>query len=58
MNPRALNILATLGVTVVMILSGGYFYRTWQADEPRWYFLFLAFGIALMLSYSLLKKRK
>ncbi|MFT4833252.1 MAG: hypothetical protein ACI83W_000069 [Marinoscillum sp.] len=58
MNPRTINYLSTLFITAVLLLSGGYFYKTWQNGEPRWYFLFLAFGIALMLSYNLFRKRK
>lgn len=58
MNPNTLKFLSYLGVTVVMALSGAYFLKTWQKGEPRWYFMVMAFGIALLLSYNLLNKRK
>jgi|GEM_PF-1280444 len=57
MNPRSLRALSYVLVTVVMALSAGYFYRTWQKDEPRWYFFILAIGIAILLSYNLVVKR-
>lgn len=58
MNPSTLKYLSYVGVTAVMGLSGAYFYKTWRAGEPRWYFLIMAFAIALLLSYNLLSKRK
>ncbi|MEQ8580887.1 MAG: hypothetical protein RIC30_06750 [Marinoscillum sp.] len=58
MNPKTVKYLSTLGVTVVMALSAAYFYKTWQKGEPRYYFLIMAFAIALLLSYSLFKKKK
>lgn len=45
-------------VTIVMVVSGGYFYRTWQQGDPRWYFMILALAIALLLSYNLLTKKR
>ena len=58
MNPKTLKYLSYLGVTVVMALSAAYFYKTWQRDEPRWYFMILAIGIAILLSYNLLSKKR
>ena len=57
MNPNTLKYFSYLGVTVVMLLSGAYFYKTWQKGEPRWYFLIMTFGIALILLYNLISKR-
>lgn len=57
MNPTALKALSYLMVTIVMMVSSGYFYRTWQDGEPRWYFMILALAIALLLSYNLLTKK-
>lgn len=47
-----------MSVTAIMAISIAYFYRTWHQGEPRWYFLILAFGIAILLSYNLLKRPK
>lgn len=58
MNPNPIKYLSYLGVTTVMALSGAYFYTTWQKGEPRWYFLIMAFAIALLLSYNLGSRKK
>ncbi len=58
MDHRTLKFLSYSLVTAVMAISGIYFYTTYKAGEPRWYFLFLAMAIALLLSYNLLVRRK
>tara|TARA_Y100001949_G_scaffold165419_1_gene161129 strand:+ start:422 stop:601 length:180 start_codon:yes stop_codon:yes gene_type:complete len=58
MNPRALKSLSYFLVTVVMAISAAYFYTTWKQGEPRWYFMIMAFSIALLLSYNLLTKKR
>ncbi|MEQ9302390.1 MAG: hypothetical protein RJQ14_00630 [Marinoscillum sp.] len=58
MNNSTLKFVSYTLVTAVMGLSAAYFYRTWRADQPRWYFLIMALAIALLLSYNLLTRRK
>lgn len=50
--------LSYLGVVLVMIMSLFYAYKTWQNGEPRWNFLILGCGIAILLAVNLLVKRK
>ncbi len=58
MNPKTLKVLSNFMILVVMAISAAYFYRTWQQDDPRWYFFILAIAIALLFSYNLLVKKK
>lgn len=58
MNPKTLRFFSYLGVTVVMALSGAYFYKTWQKGEPKWYFMIMAFAIGLLLVYNIIGKRR
>lgn len=58
MNPKTLRALSYLMITIVMALSGAYFYKTWQKDEPRWNFFIMAICIAILLSYNLLVRKK
>ena len=58
MNPKTLRLLSMLGITIVMIMSGLYAYRTWQRGETRWYFLILSIGIAMLLVFNLMGKRR
>lgn len=58
MNPNALRVFSYIGILIVLALSSLHFYDTWKDGEPRWYFLIMAFSIALLLSYNLIKKNK
>ena len=58
MNPRTLRFLSMIGIVAVMIMSGMYGYRTWVEGEPRWYFVILALGIAILLGYNMIGGRR
>ena len=58
MNPNQIRALSSLGILVALVLCVLYLIRTYQAGNPRWYFLIMAMGILMMLSYHLMSKRK
>ncbi|MBV6642236.1 MAG: hypothetical protein KI791_16070 [Cyclobacteriaceae bacterium] len=58
MSPGTLRFLSLVGIVAVMILSGMYGYRTWVEGETRWYFVILAFGIAILLVYNIIGSRQ
>lgn len=58
MDPKTLRALSNAMMLAMMGISAAYFYKTWQQEEPRWYFFILAVSIALLFSYNLLVKRK
>ena len=55
---NAKKYLSLLGMVAVMLFSGMYAYKTFISGEPRWYFLFLSFAIALYLLYSIIEMRR
>jgi len=57
MNPKQLNGISTVGVLVSLVLSIWYLIKTYQAGNPKWYFLIMACGIAIMLAYGFVAKR-
>jgi len=60
MNPKSLRAIAYVGVLVTLVLSVMYFMRTLSEGNPRWIFMIMAFGIAILLSLNLfmIGKRK
>lgn len=58
MNPKALRAFAYLGVIIVLFFSVWYTMKTYNDGEPKWNFMILAFGIAILLGTNLIKGRK
>jgi len=59
MNPKTIRSLSYFGVLLVMVMSLTYAYTSWQDGTPKWNFLVLGMGIAILLTMNLLvKKRK
>lgn len=58
MDPRTLRTLSYIGVTLVMVLSLYYGYSSYIRGEPKWNFMILGFGIAILLTINLLVKRR
>lgn len=58
MNQKAIRAFSYLGITVVMFLSIWYTLKTYRAGDPKYNFMILAFGIAILLGMNLIKKRK
>ncbi len=58
MDPRTLRSLSYTGVTLVMVISLYYFYTSWVKGEPKWNFMILGFGIAILLTINLLTKKR
>jgi hypothetical protein len=58
MNPTQLRVLSYVGIVLVLALSIWYLIRTYQEGNPRWYFLIMAMGIAILLSYNLIGTKK
>ncbi len=53
MDPRLIRPLAFAGVVLAMILSVWYLLKTYEEGNPRWIFLIMALGIAVLLSQNL-----
>ncbi len=58
MNPKALRFFASGGILLAMFLSVWYLMKTYEEGNPRWIFLVIAVGIAVMLSQSLGRARR
>ncbi|WP_436514999.1 hypothetical protein [Ekhidna sp. To15] len=53
MDPRLIRPLAFAGVVLAMVLSVWYLLKTYEEGNPRWIFLIMALGIAVLLSQNL-----
>lgn len=58
MNPRQLRAISFAGTIIALVLCVYYVLRTYQQGETRWYFLVMAMGILMMLSYQVMGNRK
>ncbi|MEP0986380.1 hypothetical protein [Ekhidna sp.] len=53
MDPRLIRPLAFAGIILAMVLSTWYVLKTYREGNPRWIFLVMALGIAVLLSQNL-----
>lgn len=61
MDPRMLRAISFVGIFIALFLCIYYVLKTHQQGETKWYFLVMAMGILMLLSYQLLgsiKRRK
>lgn len=58
MNPKALRFFASAGILLTLFLSVWYLMKTYREGNPRWIFLILAVGIAVLLSQNLGRARR
>lgn len=58
MNPKTVGPLSYVGLTIVMIASLMYTFKTYENGAPKWNFMILGFGIAILLGMNLIKRRK
>jgi hypothetical protein len=57
MNPKALRFFAFAGILLTMFLSVWYLMKTYREGNPRWIFLILAVGVAVLLSQNIGRTR-
>ncbi len=57
MNPKAIRFFSYVGITVVMFFSVWYTLKTYREGEPKWNFMILGFGIAILLGLNLIKTK-
>ena len=57
MNLKKLNRIAILAGLVAVILVAAQFQKTYEAGEPKWNYLVMASGLAIVLFYSFFGKR-
>ncbi len=55
MNIKGLRFLAYAGIVLTLILSIWYTLRTFRDGNPKWIYLIMAFSIAILLSYNLIR---
>ncbi|MEO9872548.1 hypothetical protein [Ekhidna sp.] len=53
MNLKSLRVLAFAGVILALFLSVWYLMKTYEEGNPRWIYLIMALGIAVLLSQNL-----
>ncbi|WP_420316718.1 hypothetical protein [Ekhidna sp.] len=53
MNLKDLRVLAFVGILLALFLSIWYLMKTYEEGEPKWIYLILSFGIAILLAQSL-----
>lgn len=58
MNPKALKFFSYITITAVMFFSVWYTMKTYRDGDPRWNFMILGFGIAILLGLNLIKSKK
>ena len=58
MNPKMINFFSYASITAVMFFSVWYTMKTYHEGEPKWNFMILGFGIAILLGLNLIKKKK
>ncbi len=58
MNRNFLRGIATAASVVVLVMCLWYVWKTYREGEPRWYFLVMGMGIAMMLIYGVMGRRK
>ncbi|MEP0368663.1 MAG: hypothetical protein ABJN36_12255 [Cyclobacteriaceae bacterium] len=58
MNTKVLRALSYVGITIVMFFSIWYTLKTYREGDPKWNFMILGFGIAILLGMNLIKSRK
>ncbi|WP_109831136.1 hypothetical protein [Reichenbachiella versicolor] len=56
MNPKKLNRIAVFIGFIVLVFMTAQFQKTYQNGDPKWNYLFMAFGMAIMLLFSLFGK--
>ncbi|MEQ9468681.1 MAG: hypothetical protein RLN88_14830 [Ekhidna sp.] len=54
MNPKGIRLLAFAGIILTLFLSMWYLMKTYEEGNPRWIFLIMALGMAVLLSQSLM----
>ena len=62
MNPKQLRAISFIGILVALVMCIWYLLKTYQDGDTKWYFLIMAMGILMLLSYQTMsggkKKRK
>ncbi|WP_420577053.1 hypothetical protein [Ekhidna sp.] len=53
MNLNNMRMLAFAGILLALFLSVWYLVKTYNEGNPRWIYLILTFGIAVLLSQNL-----
>ncbi|MEQ9404128.1 MAG: hypothetical protein RIM99_11105 [Cyclobacteriaceae bacterium] len=53
MTPKGLRFLAYAGIMLTLFLSVWYLMKTYSEGNPRWIYLVLAAGVAVLLSQSI-----
>lgn len=53
MTPKMLKLYGVIGGFILLFLATTQFLRSYQEGEPKWNYVFMIFGMALILLYSL-----
>lgn len=53
MNPKGLRFIAYAGIILSLFLSVWYLMKTYNEGNPRWIYLVMAAGVAVLLSQML-----
>lgn len=55
MNVRKLRFYGVLGGMLLLFLGTFYFIKTYKDGSPKWNYVFMVFGMALILFYTIFK---
>lgn len=58
MDIKMLRSLAYAGIVLALVLSIWYTGKTYEEGNPKWIYLIMVFGIAIMLTTGLFGKRR
>jgi uncharacterized membrane protein len=57
MKFKMLRLVGVIGGIFVIFLAFSEFMRTYRADEPKWKYVILIFGMAIILTLTIFRKR-
>ncbi|MCV9386889.1 hypothetical protein [Reichenbachiella ulvae] len=58
MNPRLLQRIGVVGGFLLIFLATSEFLRSYRLGEPKWMYLVMIFGMAIVLTSTLFRKRR
>lgn len=58
MNPKTLQFIAVIGGFLLIFLALAHFMNTYRAGNPKWQYLVMTCGMAIILFNTLFRKKK
>ncbi|RJE73953.1 MULTISPECIES: hypothetical protein [Reichenbachiella] len=58
MKPKTMQRLGILGGFLLIFLATSEFLRSYRLGDPKWMYLVMVFGMAIVLASTLIRKRR